>query len=189
MTALVNQGANDCEEAGMNADDEADPVTIPAIPAQRGPRAVPTPRDIPAQRRTPSPVRRVPAPFALAPVSEPGGADPIRDLARSEVLHRHARLTNSGRPVFCTPSQAEIAGVVALRQGRGTDGKVIYPTREAAESAARELEGLGARALRSYLCGRSRSGHFHLATDTAHRPLTAAEVHARIPRQRGSLSA
>jgi hypothetical protein len=203
MTA--HDSASNCEEAGMHADDEAHIPVIPARwsptqwsptqwnptqwnPTQRGPRAVPTPRDIPAQRSTPSPVRRGPAPFALAPVREPAGqADPIRDHARSEVLHRHARLTNAGRPVFCTPSQAEIAGVVALRQGRGTDGKVIYPTREAAESAARELEGLGARALRSYLCGRSRSGHFHLAT--AHRPLTPAEVHARIPRQRGSLSA
>jgi hypothetical protein len=184
----------------MHADDEADvPLTIPA---QRGPRAVPTPRDVPARRRPRAvagppavPAQRTPpareqAPFALAPVPDAVGAvDPIRDRARSEVLHRHARLTNAGRPVFCTPSQAELAGVVALRQGRGTDGKVIYPTREAAEAAARELEGLGARALRSYLCGRSRSGHFHLATDTAHRPLTAAEVHARIPRQRGSLSA
>lgn len=171
----------------MNADDEA---RFPGVPAQRGPRAVPTPRDIPAQRTLPSPVRRVPAPYAVAPlVAGRAHHEPIRDQARSEVLHRHARLTNAGRPVFCTPSQAEIAGVVALRQGRGTDGKVIYPTREAAEAAARELEGLGARALRSYLCGRSRNGHFHLATDTAQRPLTPAEVHARIPRQRGSLSA
>ncbi|WP_300017529.1 hypothetical protein [Pseudonocardia sp.] len=175
----------------MNADDEANfPV---GIPAQRGSRGGPSPRDIPAQRAVTAPVRRVPAPYALAPSTapEPGTApsDPIRDHARSEVLHRYARLTNSGRPVFCTPSQAEIAGVVALRQGRGTDGKVIYPTREAAEAAARELEGLGARALRSYLCGRSRSGHFHLATDTSQRPLTPAEVHARIPRQQGSLSA
>ena len=46
-----------------------------------------------------------------------------------------------------------------LRSGSGTDGKVIYPTREAAEAAARELEGLGARRLRPYLCARSRHGH------------------------------
>lgn len=152
------------------------PLPTPhSIPLQRG---ILLPRGIPAQR---------PAPDAE---THPG----IRDAARSAVLHEHARLTARGRPVFCTPSREEIAGVVALRQGRGTDGKVIYDTREAAESAARELETLGARALRSYICGRSRSGHFHLATDTAHmgigyRPLTPAEVHARIPRQRGSLSA
>ena len=139
------------------------------IPAQR---TAPTPFDLPAQRR-PEP-----------PPAEPRPAvDPalVRDPARSDVLHRHARLTKNGRPVFCTPSRDEITGVVSLRQGRGTDGKVIYPTREAAEAAARELEALGARALRAYRCGRSRSGHFHLATDTA--------LHARIPQQRGPLSA
>ena len=87
----------------------------------------------------------------------------VRDAARGEVLLRHARLASSGRPVFCTPSRAELAGLVGPRAGRGTDGKVIYATREAAESAARELEGLGSRALRAYRCTRSRRGHFHLA--------------------------
>src|SRR5262245_20658740 len=89
----------------------------------------------------------------------------VRDRARSRVLHRHAKLMKNGRPVFCTPSVAEMTGRVPAKQSRGTDGKVIYPTREAAESAARELEALGARALRSYVCGRSRRGHFHLTTD------------------------
>lgn len=162
----------------------AGPRVVPGPGAAPGPHPVPSPRDIPAQR-TPVEVRHTPVPFAIVePVENTG----IRDAARSDVLHRHARLTKAGRPVFCTPSQAEIAGVAKLRQGRGTDGKVIYSTREAAESAARELEALGARTLRSYLCGRSRSGHFHLATDTA-RPLTPAEVHARIPQQRGQISA
>lgn len=165
----------------MNADDDATFSAIPIrpIPVQRS--SGPTPWDIPAQRVR---IRSVPLPRVPA-VPEPCG---VRDLPRSEVLDRHARLTNAGRPVFCTPSQAELAGVVALRQGRGTDGKVIYPTREAAEAAARELEELGTRALRSYRCGRSRSGHFHLATDSG-RHLTAAEVHARIPQQRGPISA
>ncbi|MDN5751283.1 MAG: hypothetical protein L0H64_22730 [Pseudonocardia sp.] len=214
----------------MNADTGGARPVFPgptAIPAQRtGSRAVPSPRDIPAQRIRPAVLRRLSAPVAEGLVAEgpaatdgsaategpvaegpaategpvaegPAATDGsaatevqgIRDHARSEVLHRHARLTTGGRPVFCTPSRAEIAGVVSLRQGRGTDGKVIYDTRETAEAAARELETLGARALRSYVCGRSRSGHFHLATDTAHRPLTPAEVHARIPRQRGRISA
>src|SRR6476661_8018750 len=62
----------------------------------------------------------------------------VRDAARGEVLLRHARLASSGRPVFCTPSRAELAGLVGPRAGRGTDGKVIYSTREAAEAAARE---------------------------------------------------
>ncbi|MGI9002236.1 MAG: hypothetical protein ACR2GH_11275 [Pseudonocardia sp.] len=110
----------------------------------------------------------------------------VRDQDRSEVLHRYARLTKNGRPVFCTPSRAEIDGAVLPRQSRGTDGKVIYPTREAAEAAARELEALGSRFLRSYLCGRSRSGHFHLTTDTAVR-VGQLPLHLRIPQQRDRL--
>jgi hypothetical protein len=101
----------------------------------------------------------------------------VRDRARSEVLHRHAKLMKNGRPVFCTPSVAELSGRVPPKQSRGTDGKVVYPTREAAEAAARELEALGARALRPYVCGRSRRGHYHLTTDTGHR------VHAPRPRR------
>jgi hypothetical protein len=98
----------------------------------------------------------------------------VRDHARSEVLHRHAKLMKNGRPVFCTPSLAELTGRVPPRQSRGTNGKVIYPTREAAEAAARELEALGSRALRSYVCGRSRRGHFHLTTDNgSHRSVDA----------------
>jgi hypothetical protein len=97
----------------------------------------------------------------------------VRDHARSEVLCRHAKLMRNGRPVFCTPSVAELSGRVPARQSRGTDGKVIYPTREAAEAAARELQELGARALRPYVCGRSRRGHYHLTTDTLPRQRTA----------------
>jgi hypothetical protein len=106
----------------------------------------------------------------------------VRDAARAEVLIRHARLATSGRPVFCTPSRAEIAGAAPLRQSRGTNGKVIYGTREDAEAAARELEVLGANKLRAYRCSRSRSGHFHLTTDTT--PRSALPLHLRIPQQR-----
>lgn len=111
----------------------------------------------------------------------------IRDAARGEVLHRHARLAKNGRPVFCTPSRAEQAGLIAPKQTRGTTGKVIYSTREDAEAAARELEALGSRYLRPYLCGRSRSGHYHLTTDTTQRSILP--LHLRIPQQRGPLSA
>ena len=106
----------------------------------------------------------------------------VRDAARGEVLLRHARLASSGRPVFCTPSRAELAGAVSPRAGRGTDGKVIYPTREAAEAAARELEALGARSLRAYRCSRSRRGHCHLPTDSS--PRSHLPLHLRIPQQR-----
>jgi hypothetical protein len=108
--------------------------------------------------------------------------------ARRAILCRHARLTKAGRPIFCAPSRAELDGRAPLRQSSGTDGKVIYSTREAAEAAARELESLGARPLRSYLCGRSRSGHFHLTTDTAARPSTH-QGGASILAQRDRLSA
>jgi hypothetical protein len=112
----------------------------------------------------------------------------IRDAARGEIVARHARLQRNGRPVFCTPSRDEIAGRVAPRQGRGTNGKIIYSTRENAEAAARELEELGSRNLRAYRCNRSRSGHFHLTTDTT--PRTALPLHLQIPQQqRGDLSA
>lgn len=106
----------------------------------------------------------------------------VRDAARAEVLLRYARLATSGRPVFCTPSRAEIAGTAPLRQSRGTNGKVIYGTREDAEAAARELEVLGANKLRAYRCSRSRSGHFHLTTDTTRS--SALPLHLRIPQQR-----
>ena len=102
----------------------------------------------------------------------------VRDERRGDVVLRHARITGRGRPTFCSPSRAEQSGVVNLRSGSGTDGKVIYPTREAAEAAARELESLGARRLRPYLCARSRHGHYHLTTDRA-----AVSVHRRIPPQ------
>ena len=102
----------------------------------------------------------------------------VRDERRGDVVLRHARLTGRGRPTFCSPSRAEQAGVVNLRSGSGTDGKVIYPTREAAEAAAHELESLGARRLRPYLCARSRHGHYHLTTDRA-----AVTVQRRIPSQ------
>ena len=102
----------------------------------------------------------------------------IKDERRGDVVLRHARLPGRGRPTLCSPTRAEQSGAAHLPAGSGTDGKVIYPTREAAEAAAQELESLGARRLRSYLCARSRHGHFHLTTDTA-RPL-----HERIPQQR-----
>lgn len=106
----------------------------------------------------------------------------VRDERRGDVVLRHARLTGRGRPTFCSPSRAEQTGVVNLRSGSGTDGKVIYPTREAAEAAARELEDLGARRLRPYLCARSRHGHFHLTTDrTAGRPVGGRLVPEQTP--------
>jgi hypothetical protein len=109
------------------------------------------------------------------------GEHAVRDERRADVVLRHARLTGRGRPTFCSPSRAEQTGSVRLRHGAGTDGKVIYPTLDAAEAAARELEELGARRLRPYLCDRSRHGHFHLATDRAAVGHPTGPLHARIP--------
>lgn len=107
----------------------------------------------------------------------------VRDAARGEILHRHARLTSHGHPILCHPSGVEVDGKLLPRQGVGSYGKVIYASRESAEAAARELESLGARALRSYRCEHARRGHYHLTTDavahTGHLPL-----HLRIPQQR-----
>jgi hypothetical protein len=108
------------------------------------------------------------------------------------VLLRYARLMGTGRPVFCKPSRAEMAGTAPRRQGVGADGKVIYPDRESAEAAARELEELGARAQRAYVCKRSRHGHYHLTTDLVRerqRELDAMRALAAIPQQRDRRSA
>lgn len=107
----------------------------------------------------------------------------VTDSDRGRVLARYARLMRSGRPEVCLPGRREIQE--RERQGSGaagSDGKVIYPDRDSAERAARELEALGGRAQRAYLCGRSRRGHFHLTTDqVAERRRSPA---ALIPRPR-----
>ena len=167
------------DAAAANADGGAD-VAVDGgadVGARHG--VVPGAVDGVVHRAKPGPVLR-PMPAAPSPVVPAQRG--VRDAARGEVLLRHARLASSGRPVFCTPSRAELAGVVSPRAGRGTDGKVIYPTREAAEAAARELEALGARSLRAYRCGRSRRGHFHLTTDST--PRAHLPLHLRIPQQR-----
>ncbi|MEQ3554427.1 hypothetical protein WIS52_28510 [Pseudonocardia nematodicida] len=89
------------------------------------------------------------------------------DSDRGRVLSRYARLMRSGRPEVCRPGRREIEDRErgAANAAAGSDGKVIYPDRDAAECAARELEALGGRPQRAYLCGRSRRGHFHLTTD------------------------
>lgn len=100
-------------------------------------------------------------------------AGDLRDPAHSEVLYRYARLTNHGRPDFCHCGN---------RRQRG-GGEVIYPTREAAEAAARELEALGARPLRPYPCAQSGGVvHYHLTADLVRR------LHEHIPKQRGTIS-
>lgn len=153
--------------------------------------------DIPHQeRRVPSPsdlahVRRLAPRPRVSPESredlEPIGQ--VRDHDRAKVLLRYARLMGTGRPVFCKPSRKEIAGTAPRRQGVGADGKVIYPDRDSAEAAARELEELGARAQRAYVCKRSRRGHYHLTTDLVRerqRELDALRALSSIPQQRRS---
>ncbi|MCE0763679.1 hypothetical protein LWC35_12290 [Pseudonocardia kujensis] len=126
------------------------------------PRQAPSPSDLAKVRRlTPRP--RTSPEAAEREAREPRG--PVRDPDRARILLRYARLMSTGRPVFCKPSRAELAGTAPRRQGVGADGKVIYPDRESAEAAARELEELGARAQRAYVCKRSRHGHYHLTTD------------------------
>lgn len=108
----------------------------------------------------------------------------VVDAERGRVLARYARLMRSGRPEVCLPGRREIQQRERLGSGgaAGSDGKVIYPDRDAAECAARELEALGGRPQRAYLCRRSRRGHFHLTTDqVAERRRAPAEL---VPRPR-----
>ena len=98
----------------------------------------------------------------------------------------YARLMRSGRPEVCLPGRREVEDRQRYGTGgkAGSDGKVIYPDRDSAECAARELESLGGRPQRAYLCRRSRRGHFHLTTDqVAERRRTPAEL---IPRPRSA---
>ncbi|MFP5072497.1 hypothetical protein ACLFMI_22875 [Pseudonocardia nantongensis] len=114
--------------------------------------------------------------------SEPG----VVDADRGRVLARYARLMRSGRPEVCLPGRREVEDRQRYGTGgqAGSDGKVIYPDRDSAECAARELESLGGRPQRAYLCRRSRRGHFHLTTDqVAERRRTPAEL---IPRPRSA---
>lgn len=107
----------------------------------------------------------------------------VRDVARAEVVARYARTLPSGRPMYCKPSREERSGEVVRKQGPGTDGKVIYPNKDAADAAGRELEALGGRPLRPYACKRSRNGHFHLTTDRSahhHWPLVTATLPSTV---------
>ena len=135
------------------------------------PRAIPRPRG--AVEPTPS----VPAP---RPVPSRG----VADVERGRVVARYARLMRSGRPEVCKPGRRERLVLDPRSAVFGSDGKVIYPDRDAAECAARELETLGGRPQRPYLCSRSRKGHFHLTTDHA-AERGRAVLHDAIPRQRG----
>lgn len=66
---------------------------------------------------------------------------------RKDVIHRYALLHN-GKPAFC--------GL--------TNGKIIYPTMEAAVAAGAELALIGRSPQTAYEC--RQPGHYHLYTDT-----------------------
>jgi hypothetical protein len=85
--------------------------------------------------------------------------------ARRAVIDRYARLHASGRPEFCSPTPKERADGAVRGQSRSDDGKVTYPHRHAAESAAQDFEALDGQPMRAYRCPRSRHGHFHLTVD------------------------
>lgn len=150
-------------------------------PAESRPVVFPSPTDL-ARRSRLVPAPRV-SPEARPPREPLEPTGPVADIDRARIVLRYARLTAAGRPVFCKPSRAEIAGDVCRRQGPGTDGKIIYPDRESAEAAARELEALGARPQRPYVCRRSRRGHYHLTTDLVAERQRALAAE-RVPRQR-----
>lgn len=86
-------------------------------------------------------------------------------LWRREIVRRFARLKPSGRPVFCTPSQAELSGRVPRVNSWGNDGKVIFDDWESAAACARALEATGCQRQVPYQCQRGTRGHLHLTHD------------------------
>lgn len=93
-----------------------------------------------------------------------------RDLAKermSDLVRRHARLDRRGKPVKCVPNAAERDGIVSDRQAQGSDFKVIFDSREAAEAFCAEVHAAGLERMRAYPCGRSRHGHHHVSRRSA----------------------
>lgn len=89
----------------------------------------------------------------------------VNDSARAEVLERYARHDNrpgrTHRVQTCRPSAAELeSGLVGARKP-----KVIFADRASALAAARELQALGAAAMKAYECKRSQRGHWHLTSE------------------------
>lgn len=74
-------------------------------------------------------------------------AEQINRRLRKAVFRRYA-LLRDGKPVFC----------------RATDGKIIYPTMEAAIAAGAELARLGSHPQDAYECTK-QAGHYHLYRD------------------------
>lgn len=84
-----------------------------------------------------------------------------RNLRRA-AIHQHARITTGGKPMLCTPTRAEKAGLAPRITDPGNDNKVIYDTREQAEACARTLEAIGLPLMHAYQCKRGKRGHHHL---------------------------
>lgn len=82
-----------------------------------------------------------------------------QEEARRAVIVRHARLLPGGAPNVCLPTKAERR---ADPNWQARHPPVIYPDREAAEAAARELADLDGVTMVPRRCPRSRSGHYHL---------------------------
>lgn len=83
--------------------------------------------------------------------------------SRQAVWRKYARTFRSGNPRICVPGQMEIRER-GWTVHTGSDGKVIYDTREQAEAAAKALRKLGWPPLVAYPCDRSKHGHHHLTS-------------------------
>lgn len=105
--------------------------------------------------------KAAPSPLSVAPLAT---ARRTRLLERQSIIDRHARLSRNGIPTLCFPSRLELSGKGVRKERPGTDGKIIYDSREAAEACARDLEAAGYAPQYAYTCGRSKHGHHHLTT-------------------------
>jgi len=89
--------------------------------------------------------------------------------ARRDIIIKYARLyvrNGESKPLMCTPSATDHIARTVFGRHMGSAGKIIYPTREAAESAARAMTELQPTSpQRAAICPRAGMTHFHLTHD------------------------
>lgn len=117
-------------------------------------------------------------------MSEIAVYDEALAAAIEKIWKKYARLTKAGKPIRCRPSKVEINQPFQRVMPEGTDGKIIYDTRQNAQLAANEFFRLTRTFQSPYRCRRSRSGHYHLHTD--HKETLKKKIKALREQQKGN---